>query len=618
MSVHSSFGNGYVLKAFDLQDVVIPASGLLTTEFVNVSEFNCFNLSVHNDSGQISITYFYSIDGTINVDKSYNYDTFLMLASPNMQVFGPNKIQAKYLSIQIAGAPLLNLNVQALFRKGLNAGSGTVDNVGAFTQIYVSGTDSPAELRTIQCSNASLSITQNPTNIDLQVIGGASSPYQITADDITPVSLSCNSVVSGTGNVVGALSLNNVIGGSNTCTLGNSSTVQECGIIASDTCSIIRGTNSGISCSLSSNIDNTYSSSDKNRSSITACDTCVIGGPSNNRVIVASDNCTMNYGESDAIIASSSCHLDAGVSSTLHPNGFMMGCVNVTHDHSGGGDTGSQYGFIASSDITHTGDSGIGGTVISCVNNCKAGGSNGAYYNSVIASDTSTIGKGINNVILSSDTSSISNAFAAHPSNNAIVGGTGHALTGNGNTAAPDRCVIIGGSNATVLGNLDDVVMMVDGTAISATVSSQLTVKKAGGTRIYSNDLATTGVTLAAGSSSWAVVSDVNQKENLIPVVCHDIMEKVDQLPMFDYNYIGNDPRIKSKFCTAQDFYNCFPVEQIEDRDDLGAIIYEEDGVTPKTHPAKDMTKIEMMDMVGVLVCCVKDLNARLKAVEGV
>jgi len=192
-----------------------------------------------------------------------------------------------------------------------------------------------------------------------------------------------------------------------------------------------------------------------------------------------------------------------------------------------------------------------------------------------------------------------------HISGNASI--KNNIIVGDHNISnSSKRCVIVGGHGGTVIG--DDIWLFTHGSSFSPTGNGKFYVKNTGGTYIYSNDKATTGVSLHKGSSSWASISDINKKENLIEVDCTDILENVKLLPIYKYNYIGNPKEQRNIGPVAQDWHKLFPCESIKStiKDDKSGKIK-----TLET-PPKDLLSIEIMDLVGVCISSIKSLAERV------
>lgn len=88
--------------------------------------------------------------------------------------------------------------------------------------------------------------------------------------------------------------------------------------------------------------------------------------------------------------------------------------------------------------------------------------------------------------------------------------------------------------------------------------TNQFFIRASGGTHIYSNPLATSGVRLAAGASAWDVISDSTKKRNIRLVNTKHILDKVENLPVKQWSYLTQDPSIEHIGPMAQDFYAAF------------------------------------------------------------
>jgi hypothetical protein len=89
---------------------------------------------------------------------------------------------------------------------------------------------------------------------------------------------------------------------------------------------------------------------------------------------------------------------------------------------------------------------------------------------------------------------------------------------------------------------------------------NEFSVRASGGTRIYSNSALSAGVTLAAGASAWASVSDSTVKRNIRPVDGAEILAKLEKLPVSRWSYKSQDPSIEHIGPMAQDFYALFGI----------------------------------------------------------
>ncbi len=93
---------------------------------------------------------------------------------------------------------------------------------------------------------------------------------------------------------------------------------------------------------------------------------------------------------------------------------------------------------------------------------------------------------------------------------------------------------------------------------IAATAENQVTFRAAGGIRFFSNSATTSGVFLAPGSGAWASVSDASMKENFRDLDGEDVLAKLAQIPVREWNYKTQDASIRHVGPTAQDFHAAF------------------------------------------------------------
>ena len=141
-----------------------------------------------------------------------------------------------------------------------------------------------------------------------------------------------------------------------------------------------------------------------------------------------------------------------------------------------------------------------------------------------------------------------------------------------------ESCCILGGDNNEIDNshNKSIVLMSVSNHTFLVKCSNRAT--------FFTNTANTAGVTVGSRGGSWASVSDVNKKENLVELDCQNIMKKMEELPVYQYNYIGNPKEQRCFGPTAQDWYKSFPTE-------------------------KDQLTIKTMDMISVLMATVKNLE---------
>ncbi|MFT5121911.1 MAG: hypothetical protein ACI97B_000536, partial [Verrucomicrobiales bacterium] len=121
---------------------------------------------------------------------------------------------------------------------------------------------------------------------------------------------------------------------------------------------------------------------------------------------------------------------------------------------------------------------------------------------------------------------------------------------------------------------------------------NQFAVRASGGTHIYSNSRLSSGVKLNSGSGSWSMLSDKNHKDNLIEIDPTAVLEQLERLPVYSWNYKSQSDEIRHVGPTSQDFKQAFGIG-------------EED------------THISSIDADGVALSAIKGLILQLREKEG-
>jgi hypothetical protein len=169
-----------------------------------------------------------------------------------------------------------------------------------------------------------------------------------------------------------------------------------------------------------------------------------------------------------------------------------------------------------------------------------------------------------------------------------------------------NRSVIIGGQSNTITNSSDSIAagasasvahdncfVWSDGAATTTTTGiRQFIVGAAGGSTFYSNTARTTGVTLAAGASSWSAVSDRNLKENIFPLDHQNTLSNMANIEVYKYNFIGNSPDQICYGPMAQEWNPIFGC------------------------PMKDPLMIDQGDILGILLSSVKGLYKRIQNID--
>jgi hypothetical protein len=92
-------------------------------------------------------------------------------------------------------------------------------------------------------------------------------------------------------------------------------------------------------------------------------------------------------------------------------------------------------------------------------------------------------------------------------------------------------------------------------TVANSSLANQMTMRFAGGYRLFSNSALTTGVHMDAGVNGWSNICDRNKKENFTPVDGEALLKKIREIHITEWSYKGADPTIRYMGPVAQDFY---------------------------------------------------------------
>ena len=97
-----------------------------------------------------------------------------------------------------------------------------------------------------------------------------------------------------------------------------------------------------------------------------------------------------------------------------------------------------------------------------------------------------------------------------------------------------------------------------DQAEFASSTENQFNVRARGGTRIFSNGPATTGVILAAGANDWSSASDEALKENFTELDKREVLQRLSQMPITEWNMKGQDATVRHIGPTAQNFAEAF------------------------------------------------------------
>jgi len=182
-----------------------------------------------------------------------------------------------------------------------------------------------------------------------------------------------------------------------------------------------------------------------------------------------------------------------------------------------------------------------------------------ATYSSILAGNNNTISGAIQGFIgggsLNTITGSISGAAIVAGLNNTVTGGLSTVINGNtnvinGNTSAA------GGTDCKVTHNFAFMWNSNGASTFNSAATGEFAVTAEGGVRIFTNTARSTGMTMAAGASSWTAVSSAALKTNFKPVEQSAILAKLLSVPIQTYTFKNHD--IVNLGPTAEDWDAAF------------------------------------------------------------
>lgn len=513
----------------------------------------------------------YQIEVRFSMDKVNVDYTSGFSASAGQSMRNTYIPQARYVYIHFtnnAGVPPATLRLQvSLNAKG--APLTALKNLSSGVPIY---NESQIGLRSLKSSDSSITITNTADEINLVAPGAnvslvSAGGNSLVSDPLGPV-LGVKGLTAGTGISLGInandITITNTAGGSNWTVVGSGGSGY---VYPSNVRGMVAGTSTTIQGSYN-NIGVLASSGSTQRGQET--------------VIIGCASCYQLTGDiitQCGIFCSSSCYQNVPTSGAQFRRNITMACSESSYTPS----TVSVF------------DSAIIG--------CYKGYINQGSRCGVINSTVSTI--------------------ASSGSENSIIASGGTVGSNSSITGASSRCLILGGYSSTIAGCSETVII---GPSVTCTGNKSFTcnlgsnawttntankwnVKSPGGALFYSNDLGTIGVELGAGSNSWASVCDRNLKNIHKEADGFDYLNRLDKIPIYEYNYKSNRKEAKNIGPMAQDFHSSDTFKC----DDYEEEIDEEGELKTVRKCPKDCLKIEQMDCIGILMASVKALNAQNK-----
>ena len=275
----------------------------------------------------------------------------------------------------------------------------------------------------------------------------------------------------------------------------------------------------------------------------------------------------------------------------------------------------------------------VGGEQNSITNgSTEAGFVGGGTVNGVSASYAAIVG-GTTNTVTGEY------GFIGAGTNNTVSGAGGYIASGGYNTASGEGAVVDGGYLQTASGPFSTVpggyennaggsysfaagmraqaqqagtFVWSDGSdgdvVLKSSRAYQFLARASGGFTLYTNAASTVGAQLAAGSGTWASMSDRNAKMNIVPLDEASVLEKVAALPISRWSY-RTEHGVRHVGPMAQDFYAAFKVGE----DDKHITSIDEDGVALAGIKALHAENARLQTRVVTLAADNRAMHAELR-----
>jgi hypothetical protein len=243
----------------------------------------------------------------------------------------------------------------------------------------------------------------------------------------------------------------------------------------------------------------------------------------------------------------------------------------------------------------------------------------GGYENSIQGNDSSsTIGGGYQNRIMFSSFSTICGGYG-----NQVTGGYGVVPGGDQNVASDYAFAAGHRAKANHQGSF----VWADSTEsdFGDTGINQFMVRASGGvtfnTSVFGSVSFTSGagganetVSWTPGSGSWSFTSDRNAKEHFQSLNVREVLAKVAQLPLTEWNYKGYDSRHIGPM--AQDFHAAFPLNpndtMLNSADESGVALAAIQGLNQKVEAGRQNSDVRIQRLEAENA----DLKQRLATLE--
>ncbi len=203
-----------------------------------------------------------------------------------------------------------------------------------------------------------------------------------------------------------------------------------------------------------------------------------------------------------------------------------------------------------------------------------AGATTGGGFGNVAGERTATIAGG-------EDNEASGNGAAIGGGTDNVASGINATVPGGSDNAARGNDSFAAGSNAIVDANHSGTILFADGSSFptppfnshpfNSTAANEFAARATGGVRFVtaidsSTGTPTAGVTLSAGGSAWAALSDRQSKENIEAVDGQAVLAKLAEVPIATWNYKTQAESIRHMGPMAQDFRAAFGLGEDETR----------------------------------------------------
>jgi hypothetical protein len=373
------------------------------------------------------------------------------------------------------------------------------------------------------CAGGGSSVTQSAGTVPVTPQGTVASTHGLTGSVHSGVRRTLSAPTcsgSGAGSFIGANNTN--VAGGEASVVGGGQYNYAC-----DGWSIVAG---GFTNVVSGGGDDGFIGGGEANTLMATADSAIVAGNSN--TISKSDSAIVG-GQSNSTAAANSL-IGGGESNQIESGGTYGGIVSGNLNN-----LSAEYGFIGAG-ISNT-VSGEGGYI-------AAGG-----YNTV-SGEGAVIDGGFNNTA--------GGTFATIPGGyvNSAAGTYSFAAGARASAAQTGTFVWSDGSDGD--------------TILASSRAYQFLARASGGFTLYTNAASTVGAQLAAGSGTWASLSDRNAKTGIVPLDDDAVLAKVDALPISRWSY-KTEHGVRHVGPMAQDFYAAFGVGE----DDKHITSIDEDGV---------------------------------------